>query len=114
MAHPDPTRQGSEKGQRDHAGRTSEASDAGMQSGGQGANTQGPTPSGATASDPKGHGSGDERHGAMSPEVRSDSDGPVRDTGMDRDSGAGAAGGRDTGGSEASRNAQRSQGRSGA
>ena len=108
MAHPDPQRQGSEKGQRDHAGRTSEASDAGMQSGGQGANTQG-----ATASDPKGHGSGDTRHGATSPNVRSDAGGPVPDTGMDRDSGAGAAGGRDTGGSEASRNAQRSQGHSG-
>jgi hypothetical protein len=31
MAHPDPRRGGSEKGQRQHAGQTSEYSDAGIQ-----------------------------------------------------------------------------------
>jgi hypothetical protein len=31
MAHPTPPRGGSEKGQREHAGQTSEASDAGIQ-----------------------------------------------------------------------------------
>lgn len=36
MAQPDPTQQGSERGQRDHAGKTSEASDAGMKAGSQG------------------------------------------------------------------------------
>jgi hypothetical protein len=30
MAHPDPHRAGSERGQREHSGPTSEASDAGM------------------------------------------------------------------------------------
>jgi hypothetical protein len=30
MAHPDPNRAGSERGQREHSGPTSEASDAGM------------------------------------------------------------------------------------
>ena len=46
MAHPDETRGGSEKGQREHAGRTSEASDAGMKRKSQG------TPGGSdTASD---------------------------------------------------------------
>jgi len=36
MAHPDPNRQGSEKGQREHAGSTSEASDVGVQNKSQG------------------------------------------------------------------------------
>ena len=36
MAHPDPHRQGSEQDQRRHVGRTSEASDAGMQDKSQG------------------------------------------------------------------------------
>jgi hypothetical protein len=101
MAHPDSTRAGSEQGQRQHSGPTTEASDAGMQTHSQGASGKGPT-----LSDP-GHGPGDERHGPTSPQVRSDSDGAVPDTGMDRDSGAGTAGGRDAGGREASRNAQR-------
>jgi hypothetical protein len=48
MAHPDERRQGSEKGQREHAGRTSEASDAGMQTKSQGATGKGPTPSAGT------------------------------------------------------------------
>ena len=48
MAHPDERRQGSEKGQREHAGRTSEASDAGMQTKSQGATGKGPTPSQGT------------------------------------------------------------------
>lgn len=36
MAHPDPNRQGSEKDQRRHVGKTSEASDIGMQDKSQG------------------------------------------------------------------------------
>lgn len=46
--------------------------------------------------------------GLVSPEVRSDADGPLRGTGLaaDRDSGAGASAGHDTGGEEASRHAQ--------
>jgi hypothetical protein len=46
--------------------------------------------------------------GLVSPEVRSDYDGPLRGTGLasDRDSGAGASAGHDTGGEQASRNAQ--------
>lgn len=36
MAHPDPHRQGSEQDQRRHAGKTSEASDLGMQDKSQG------------------------------------------------------------------------------
>jgi hypothetical protein len=46
--------------------------------------------------------------GLVSPEVRSDSDGPLRGTGIasDRDSGLGASAGHDTGGEDASRNAQ--------
>jgi len=35
MAHPDPQRNGSEQGQREHAGRNSEATDAGQQQGAQ-------------------------------------------------------------------------------
>ncbi len=53
-----------------------------------------------------GSGPGDERGGATGAE-RSDSDGTLPDTGMDRDAGAGAAGGRDRGGQQASRGAQR-------
>ena len=46
--------------------------------------------------------------GLVSPEVRSDADGPLRGTGIasDRDSGLGASAGHDTGGEEASRAAQ--------
>jgi hypothetical protein len=51
MAHPDPRRQGSEKGQREHAGRTGEASDAGMQTHSQGARGKGPTPASDTRTD---------------------------------------------------------------
>jgi len=58
-----------------------------------------------------GSGPGDRRSGATSPHVRSDSDGAVPDTGMDRDAGAGAAAGHDRGGKQASRNAQRAAGK---
>jgi hypothetical protein len=61
----------------------------------------------ATANE-DGQGPGDERHGAVSPQVRSDSDGTLPDSGFDRDAGAGASAGHDRGGAEASRNAQRS------
>jgi hypothetical protein len=46
--------------------------------------------------------------GLVSPEVRSDADGPLRGTGLasDRDSGAGTSAGHDTGGEQASRQAQ--------
>jgi hypothetical protein len=43
MAHPDQKRQGNEKGQREHAGKSSAASDAGIQSHSQGARGPGPT-----------------------------------------------------------------------
>lgn len=44
MAHPDPRRGGPEKGQRQHAGRTSEHSDAGMKNKSQGIAAKGPSP----------------------------------------------------------------------
>ena len=106
MAHPDPKRGGSEKGQREHAGKDSEATDAGVQSHSQGARGAGPIPgqggSGTDLSGPAARTGADNRTndidaspGLVSPEVRSDRDGPLRgDT--DRESGAGAAGGRDT------------------
>lgn len=148
MAHPDETRQGSEKGQREHAGRISEASDAGMQGKRQGIQGGADRPADdgtadeirrslppegeqvvqrdrereasgpATATGTQGgvgtlsegaSGADDRKQGIVSPEVRSDNDGTLPDRGMDRDSGAGAAGGRDTGGTEASRNAQTSR-----
>jgi hypothetical protein len=61
----------------------------------------------ATANE-DGQGPGDERHGAVAPQVRRDGDGTLPDGGLDRDSGAGASAGHDRGGKQASRNAQRS------
>lgn len=87
MAHPDRKRQGSEKGQREHAGTTSEKSDAGMQS-----KSQGATGRGVQVSRPDGQ--GEDVRGQAAPGERADAGGPVADTGHDRDAGAGAAGGR--------------------
>jgi hypothetical protein len=84
MAPPDKKRQGSEKGQREHAGRTSEASDAGMQTRSQGARGEGPVESDdARASDTQ--------RSLVSPVERSDADGPVVDRDMDRATGEGEA-----------------------
>ncbi|MFL6664857.1 MAG: hypothetical protein ACJ8G7_22005 [Rhizobacter sp.] len=92
MAHPDETRGGSEKGQREHAGRTSEASDAGMKRKSQG------TPGGSDTASDSGSGASDTKRGLVAPDVHGDHDGTLPDTGLDRDSGAGAAGGHDAGG----------------
>jgi hypothetical protein len=67
MAHPDQKRQGNEKGQREHAGKSSAASDAGIQSHSQGARGPGPTlgtgPEAASGAD----GSADEARRRNSP-----------------------------------------------
>ena len=77
MAPPDKKRQGSEKGQGEHPGRTSEASDAGMQTHSQGARGEGPVESDDT-------GASDTQRGLVSPVERSDADGPVADRGMEQ------------------------------
>lgn len=109
MAHPDPQRSGSEKGQREHTGPNSEATDAGVQRHAQNLHGGGPTPGqgggggGGDRADARSAadtrvGDIDERPGLVAPGERADLDGPLPDRGLDRDSGAGAAGGRDTSG----------------
>ena len=90
MAHPDKRRGGSEKGQREHAGKTSEASDVGMQRGSQGTAGGSDTASSDSAS------ASDTKRGVIFPEAHSDHQGALPDRGLDRDSGAGAAGGHDS------------------
>ncbi|WP_170162340.1 hypothetical protein [Caldimonas tepidiphila] len=109
MAHPDPKRNGAEDGQREHAGQTREYTDAGLKTHSQGATGSGPTPIEDPKDRPKAsdlHG-GDTRtndleppQGLVSPVERSDRDGPLRGD-LDRESGAGAAGGRDASGGSA-------------
>jgi hypothetical protein len=65
MAHPDKTRGSSEKGQREHAGKTGEASDAGMQRRRQGIAGGDDTPASA----------GDEQGGTIFPEAHRDTQG---------------------------------------
>ena len=89
--------------ERDHGGKGSSRPD--LRDGGDRNRTQ--MEGGMASTD--GRGPGDERRGAAAPTVRSDSEGAVPDTGMDRDAGAGAAAGHDRGGTQASRNAQRAQ-----
>jgi hypothetical protein len=80
MAHPDKTRQGSEKGQREHAGRTSARSDAGLQTKSQGARGEGPVESdGAVAHEADAS--------LNAPDAPSDAFGPVVGRGMDRAAG---------------------------
>lgn len=119
MAHPDPKRSGSEKGQREHAGPESEATDAGLKTHSQGARGAGPNvipdsdpskPRPEAAGDNARGDLDDRRRGIVAPGERSDAEGPVRG-GMDRDSGAGAAAGHDAGG--ASRRPAAGSGRAG-
>jgi hypothetical protein len=102
MAHPDPQRQGSEKGQREHAGPTSARSDAGLQSHSQNAHGAGPQP----AADPTERASGarDAERGRAAPQERSDAAGTLPEPGMDRDAGAGSAAGQEAGGAAAGHN----------
>ena len=72
MAHPDKSRGGSEKGQREHAGKTSQSSDAGMQRRKQGIAGGDDTPAG----------------GQIFPEAHRD-EGESPEQGMDRNAGGG-------------------------
>jgi len=91
MAHPDPNRGGSEKGQREHSGPTTERTDAGVKHGGQG------TPGGRDWLGDGTAGAGNTPRGRAAPDVHGDHDGAF-EGGMDRDSGAGAAAGHDASG----------------
>ena len=105
MAHPDPKRGGSEKGQREHSGPTTERSDAGTKQGGQGGAGGRDTMSDGTMADS----ASDTKRGHVAPEVHGDHDGAF-EGGMDRDSGAGATAGHDRGGAPAARDADTSRG----
>jgi len=87
MAHPDKRRGGSEKGQRERAGKTSAQPDTGMQRGSQDT---------AGGSDTAGSSAGDTASDVIFPEAHSDHQGALPDRGMDRDSGAGASAGHDS------------------
>jgi hypothetical protein len=85
MAHHDKTRGGSEKGQRQHAGKTSEYSDAGMQRKSQGiaGGADSPPDAGASASDAQ--------REEIFPEAHREEGGDASRQGLDRDAGDGQA-----------------------